>query len=47
MEYRKIENVTMMISIMNSVWFHLPDNKFNIIENPKGWKEFLYLIEDQ
>ena len=46
MEHRKIENVTMMISLMNAVWFHLPDNKFNIIENPKGWFEFLYLIED-
>ena len=35
-----------MTSIMNHVWFILPDNRFNIIENPKGWSEFLTLIEE-
>ena len=33
------------LSVMNVVWFELPDNKFNIIENPKGWSEFLDLLE--
>ena len=32
--------------LLTEIWFHLPDNKFNIIENPKGWNEFLDLIED-
>jgi len=31
--------------LMNCVWFELPDSKFNIIENPKGWNEFLFLLE--
>ena len=35
-----------MIKIMNDVWFELPDNKFNIMVNPKGWSDFLNLIED-
>ena len=35
-----------METLMNDVWFALPDNKFNIVENPKGWSEFLSLIED-
>lgn len=35
-----------MKSIMNDVWFKLPDNVFNIIVMPKGWKEFLSLIEE-
>jgi len=34
------------IIIMNEIWFDLPDSRFNIIENPKGWREFLNLIEE-
>ena len=34
-----------MISILNDIWFYLPDNKFNIMEDPPGWSEFLRLIE--
>lgn len=45
MDYRKTENMFNMISLMNKVWFELPDSKFNIIENPPGWSEFLNLIE--
>ena len=30
---------------LNDVWFHLPDNVFNIMENPKGWDKFLSLVE--
>ena len=34
-----------MENIMNKVWFLLPDGEFNIVSNPRGWKEFLNLIE--
>ena len=34
-----------MLPIMNDIWFVLPDSQFNIVENPKGWSEFLDLIE--
>lgn len=34
-----------LFSMMNDIWFCLPDSKFNIIENPKGWNEFLAIIE--
>ena len=32
---------------MQDIWFTLPNNKFNIKENPKGWKEFLKLLETE
>jgi len=35
-----------MSNLLQLIWFHLPDNKFNIRENPKGWFEFLALIEE-
>ena len=35
-----------MTIILNDIWFLLPDNSFNIIENPPGWHEFLNLIEE-
>lgn len=35
-----------MISLMNNIWFQLPDHRFNIIENPVGWSEFLHLVEN-
>lgn len=41
---RKDINVKIMIQTMNNIWFLLPDS-FNIINNPKGWNEFLSLIE--
>lgn len=34
-----------MMGLMNSVWFGLPDNRFNIANMPSGWHEFLNLIE--
>jgi uncharacterized GH25 family protein len=34
-----------MLDIMNQAWFMLPDSRFNIMENPKGWSEFLNLLE--
>lgn len=34
-----------LYSRLNEVWFRLPDNRFNIIENPRGWREFLQVIE--
>lgn len=30
---------------LNDIWFELPDDVFNIRENPDGWNEFLSLIE--
>lgn len=35
-----------MISLMSEMWYYLPDDQFNIKVNPKGWNEFLALIED-
>lgn len=43
---RRKNNVNEMKGILHNIWFDLPDNKFNIMENPKGWKEFLNLIEE-
>lgn len=31
---------------LNDIWFELPDDVFNIRENPEGWNEFLSLIEE-
>lgn len=36
----------LMLSMLNDIWFWLPDNKFNVVENPSGWQEFLALLED-
>jgi hypothetical protein len=43
---RKNENQIGMLHIMNSIWYNLPSDKFNIRENPKGWSEFLALFEE-
>lgn len=45
-QLRKDNKKGQMISMMNEVWFALPDSRFNIVENPAGWKEFLALIEE-
>jgi len=45
-ELRKQEKIPWMIHLMNDVWYILPDNEFNIIKNPPGWKEFLDLLEE-
>lgn len=45
-EARHNKDVDKMISTMNIIWYELPDNRFSIKENPKGWNEFLFLIED-
>lgn len=42
---RELEYRDFMLDIMNVVWLKLPDSKFNIIDNPKGWSEFLELLE--
>lgn len=31
---------------LNNIWYLLPDNQFNIIQNPPGWEEFLQIIEE-
>jgi hypothetical protein len=38
------ENKLLMVKL-NDIWFKLPDHIFNIKENPKGWIEFLNIIE--
>ncbi len=43
--YRDKEHRGAMLTIMNRVWFELPSNIFNIKNMPKGWDEFLYLLE--
>jgi len=45
-EARVIRQIGKMKNIMNRVWFELPDAEFNIMMNPVGWDEFLYLLED-
>lgn len=30
---------------LNEIWFSLPDNVFNISVNPKGWSDFVNLLE--
>lgn len=34
-----------LINKLNQIWTELPDSKFNIMENPKGWNEFLNILE--
>jgi hypothetical protein len=40
------EKHLILFSILSDIWFRLPDHIFNILENPKGWNEFLGLLED-
>jgi len=42
----EVNNQSTLKAFLNQIWFDLPDNKFNIIENPKGWGEFLNIIEE-
>lgn len=32
--------------IAEDIWFKLPDNIFNIKENPSGWTEFISFLDD-
>lgn len=45
LKLRKEEKSKELMSELISIWFMLPDNKFNIMENPPGWSDFLTLIE--
>jgi hypothetical protein len=44
--FRKRDDNVGLMSTLNRIWYVLPDNKFNIIENPKGWAQFLELLEN-
>ena len=44
--FRKRDDNVGLMSTLNRIWYVLPDNKFNIIENPKGWAELLELVEN-
>jgi len=46
LEYRVQNDKTNMQRVLSRVWYLLPDEVFNIRNNPKGWNEFLSLIED-
>jgi hypothetical protein len=37
---------SLLMKELSDVWFYLPDSKFNIIENPPGWTEFLRILDD-
>lgn len=43
---RDNKDIGMMMSLLTGIWFALPDNRFNIIENPEGWEEFLAVIDN-
>jgi len=43
---REMQNVPLLMSILNTIWYELPDSQFNIKENPAGWTEFLEVIEE-
>ena len=45
-EARTAGNHVKMLDLLNAAWFELPDWRFNIIENPEGWNEFLFLLEE-
>ena len=34
------------LSLLSQLWYILPDNEFNIIENPPGWSDLLFLIDN-
>ena len=40
------EEIEPLADIMGKVWFELPDNIFNIMNMPDGWKSFLRCIEN-
>lgn len=46
LQLRKEENKDGLNFLLNKIWFHLPDGRFNIVVNPKGWRQFLSLIEE-
>ena len=41
----KDERKNELYNQLNKVWFDLPGNKFNIIENPEGFNELLNCVE--
>lgn len=43
---RKEQNASLLLTILNRIWYALPDDEFNIMKNPKGWTEFLRVIEE-
>ena len=43
-EARKNNDPGKMISVLNDIWFRLPDGTFNIRVNPPGWQQFLTLL---
>lgn len=34
-----------LLAALNDIWYQLPSNKFNVIEDPPGWSEFLDIID--
>lgn len=46
-ELRKDNNIDVLHTELGMIWFHLPDGQFNIMVMPKGWSEFLELLETE
>ena len=46
-EFAKDNKSAELDSELTLIWYHLPDSQFNIIANPKGWQEFLQVLEWQ
>jgi len=45
-DLRKENRLDDLMSKLIDIWYDLPDNQFNIMENPPGWPEFLNVIEE-
>ena len=45
-EARAANDAVRIEGLMSKVWFDLPDGRFNIIVDPPGWSDFLYLLEE-
>jgi hypothetical protein len=43
---RKENRARDLLYYLNKVWFSLPDELFNIISNPKGYRELLQVLEE-
>lgn len=43
---RKQGKWSKMLNHMNDMWYKLPGSKFNIVEKPQGWTQFLNLVEN-
>ena len=45
LDARSQQDIFKMYGLMNHVWHNLPDDDLFIRKNPKGWTEFIKLLE--